>query len=176
MSTSIKTILFATDLSKNCIPAFDFALVIALQFQAKIVLLHVMEKIPDYVESRLEGLFGEDEWKEMVHSYENSARQKLIGKRSSSRLIQNALDHLCRKAGIDEASCGYPSSEIMVRDGDIAGNILKTSKKHNCDLVVMGNHKGFLSKSAVGLTTKSVMKKSEIPVLIVPYAHGSKTD
>ena len=175
MLDSIKTILFATDLSINCIPAFDFTLVIAMQFKAKICLLHVMEKIPDYVESRLEGLFGEDQWKEMMHSYENSARQKLIGKRSSSKLIQNALNHLCKEAGIDEASCGYRSSEIIVTDGDIADKILETSKTYNCDLIVMGNRKGFLSKSAIGLNTKSVMKRSEIPVLVVPYTHDLET-
>ena len=30
--------------------AFDFATVLATRFRARIILLHVLEKIPDYVE------------------------------------------------------------------------------------------------------------------------------
>jgi hypothetical protein len=55
-----------------------------LTYRAKIVLLHVLERMPGYIEGRLAGMFGEEQWKEMLQAHETKVRQKLIGKRSSS--------------------------------------------------------------------------------------------
>ena len=52
MLKPLKAILFATNLSENCRDAFDFAASLATRYQATLVLLHVMEKMPDYVEGR----------------------------------------------------------------------------------------------------------------------------
>lgn len=171
MYKGIKSILFPTDLTRNCIPAFDFAMVLSLQFKAKIVLLHVKEKIPDYVEGRLEGLLGQDQWKEMMHAYENSIRQSLIGKRSSNKLIQMALKQLFGETDSGAEHQEMPAREIVISGGDIAQTIVEQSKKHACNLIVMGSRKGVLSKSAVGSTLKAVMKASDIPVVVVPYGH-----
>ena len=168
MYKGIETILFTTNLTKNCVPAFYFSVILAMRFEAKIVLLHVMEKIPDYVEGRLKGLLGEEHWDEMVHTHENEIRQKLIGKRTSSKLIEKALEHFCSQAGIDDATCGYQSREVVIEDGDIVENILENSKKHACDLIVMGGHVSHPLKKSIGGTVKSVLRKSKIPVLVVP--------
>jgi nucleotide-binding universal stress UspA family protein len=101
MQDGIKTILFATNLTQACRPAFDFAAILALRFQAKLIILHVIERIPDYAESRLEGLLGEEAWRELRHSQEEDARQKLIGKKSTNKLIRKALEQFCSEAGID---------------------------------------------------------------------------
>jgi nucleotide-binding universal stress UspA family protein len=42
MFKTIKTILFATDLSPNCRSAFEAAISLAAQYQAKLVLLHII--------------------------------------------------------------------------------------------------------------------------------------
>lgn len=168
MLEDIKTILFATNLKKNCVPAFDFAAVLALRFQAKIILLHVLEKIPDYAESRIVGLLGEKQWNEIMLDYSRGARQSLIGKKSSSKLIQIALEHYCKEAGIDEASCGYQSREVVISDGNVVDNIIENSKKHDCNLIIMGDHEGLISKKAIGNTIKSILRSSKIPVLVVP--------
>lgn len=176
MFQGIKNILFATNLTQNCLPAFDFAAVLALRFQAKIVLLHVLEKLPNYAESRLEGILGEAQWKETVKAYEDEVRQSLIGKRSSSKLIRKALEQICTDAGIDEASCGYQSREVVIGDGDIVESIITTSKKYDCDLIILGPHEGLLATHALGGTLKSVMQRSTVPVLMVPVPPGFKPD
>jgi hypothetical protein len=38
MQDGIKTILFATNLTQACRPAFDFAAILALRFQAKLII------------------------------------------------------------------------------------------------------------------------------------------
>ena len=173
MLRDIETILFATNLKKNCVSAFDFAAVLALRFQAKVVLLHVLERIPNYAESRIVGLLGEEQWHQIMHDYDSKVRQSLIGKRSSSEMIQIALEHYCKEAGIDEASCGYQSREVVISDGDVVDSIIDNSKKHECDLIIMGDHEGLISKKAIGNTIKSVLKNSNIPVLVVPSTVSS---
>lgn len=168
MIRPVKNILFATNLSPNCMTAFDFAAGIATRFQATLVLLHVVEKMPDYIESRLMGLLGEKQWRETVESRVSGAREQLIGKKSSNKMIQAALAQFCSDAGIDDDACGYHSREIVVTDGEVIQDIIQTSKDFNCDLIVMGAKQGFLSHNSIGSIIKDVMRQSLIPVMMVP--------
>ena len=168
MLKPIQTILFATNLSENCRAGFDFAASMATRYQATLVLLHVIEKMPEYVEGRLIGLLGETQWKEMSQSHADNARQSLIGKKSSPKLIREALDRFCIDAGIDDASCGYHSREIVVANGEIVEEVIEQSKKYKADLIVLGTRDGFLSDNRIGQTIKSVLRNSKIPVMVVP--------
>ena len=86
MFKPIQTILFATNLSENCRAAFDVAASMATRYQATLVLLHVVEKMPEYVEGRLRGLLGEKQYADMARNQADNARQTLIGKKSSNKL------------------------------------------------------------------------------------------
>ena len=175
MLKSVKTILFATDLTKRSVPAFEAATLLALTFKAKIVLLHVLEKIPDYVQGRLTGMLGEHQWNKMMQAHQTQVRQKLIGKRSSSKLIRKALEHFCSEAGIDDDSCGYQSREVVVADsGDVAERIIENAIAQGCDLIILGTQKGQRTRQSTGTTVKSVLGKSKIPVLVVPFVEGEE--
>lgn len=174
MLKPIQNILFATNLTENCMQAFDFAAVLATRFQAKIILLHVMEQIPDYVEGRLRGLLGDEQWEKTMQTSRSSARERLIGKRSNSSIVQNALNAFCANVGIDEASCGYQSREIVVSSGDVVEDIISTSKDFDCDVIILGTRSGLVSKNSVGSTTRNILKKSAIPVVIVPADENAK--
>jgi len=168
MLKPLSTILFATNLKENCLAAFNFAAVLAVRFQAKIVLLHVLGEIPDYVEGRLQGLLGKEKWEGFANAQENKARQQLIGKKSTNSMIQKALSEFCSDAGINDESCGYQSREIVVSEGDLVTTIIETSQDYDCDLIVMGAREGIIAKTSVGPTIKAVLRQSEIPVTIVP--------
>ena len=168
MSTPIKTILFATNLSENCKVAFDMAASLATRYKATIVFLHVLEKLPSYVEDRLESLVGKKAWSEMLKKHVDTRREALIAKKSSDKLIRKALEHSCITAGIDDDSCGYNASEIVVADGELVEEIIDHAKKYNADLIIMGARKGFLSDNRIGHIIKSVMRKSHSPVMVVP--------
>jgi nucleotide-binding universal stress UspA family protein len=168
MMNPLKTILFATNLSKSCRSAFEMAAALATQNQATLVLLHVIEKSPDYVEGRLKALMGEAQWNSMMDSLAEDAQKTLIAKRSSNTMIKDALNHFCTLAGIGDDSCGYHSREIVVSSGDVVEDILYYSKTFNCDILVLGARKGMLSETAIGSTIKSVLRKSKKPVLVVP--------
>jgi len=103
-----------------------------------------------------------------MHAHETEARQRLIGKRSTSKLIRQALERYCTEAGIDEASCGYQSKEVVIGDGNVVENIIQKSKEYVCDLVIVGGNEERLLRKSVGATIKAVLSKSKIPVLVVP--------
>lgn len=168
MFKPIKSILFATNLSQNCMPAFEMAASMATRYQATLVLLHVLERVPDYIESRLRGMLGEKNYEQLVQKNSENARQALIGKKSSGSLIRDALDQFCTDAGIDDDSCGYQSREIVVAEGDLVDEIITRTKAHECDLIVMGAREGFLSDNSIGHTIKAVMRHSKVPVMMVP--------
>lgn len=168
MFKPIKNILFATNLSETCRQALNFAAILATRFQATIVLLHVLEKVPRSAEGQLRAMIGDDRWNEILASQEKDARQILIGKRSSAALIHTALSHFCAEAGIDDAACGYTSKEIVIGDGDVVDNVIKFSEEYNCDLIILGTREGFLSTNTIGPTIKAIMRRSRIPVLVVP--------
>ena len=168
MLKPIRSILFATNLSENCLAAFDFAASMATRYQATLILLHVLEKMPEYIEGRLKGLLGENQWQELSQAHADNARQVLIGKKSSSKLIREALDKFCIDAGIDDASCGYHSREIVIADGEIVEEIIEQSKKYEADLIILGTRDGFLSDNRIGQTIKSILRNSKIPVMVVP--------
>ncbi len=168
MIKPIKNILFATNLSADCLSAFDYAAAIATRFQATLVLLHVVEKMPEYIESRLKGLLGEKQWKETLSTQLAGVREQLIGKKSSNALIQAALAQFCSDAGIDDNACGYHSREIVVTNGEVIHDIINSAKDYDCDLIVMGTKEGFLAHNSIGSTIKSVMRQSNIPVMVVP--------
>lgn len=168
MIKPLKTILFATNLSESCLGAFELAAGLAIRYQATLVLLHVVEKAPDYVEGRLKALLGENQWDEMVDHLAEDAQRALIAKKTSNTIIRDALNRFCNMAGIEDNSCDYHSREIVVSNGDVVEDILYYAKTFNTDIVIMGARKGMLSETAIGGTIKSVLKKAKRPVLIVP--------
>lgn len=175
MFKTIKSILFATNLQENCRPAFDFAVSIATKYQATIVLLHVLEKkIPDYVESRIKGLLGEEQWNQLREKHEKDARSALIAKKSTDEMIRDALDQFCTEAGIDDASCGYHSKEIVISEGELVDEIIDRAKEYKCEMIIMGAHEGIIRETAISSVIKGVLHQSKIPVVVVPPEAAQK--
>ena len=168
MLKPIRSILFATDLTPNCQPALDFTIAIATRFQATIYLLHVIEKLPENVGGRLKGLLGTHQWENMVGSHQESAHKSLLGKQSTSDGVREALHNFCKQEGLEENSCDFKSSEIIITDGELIEDILDSAESNECDLIVLGGHKNVFAKTSLGSTAKGVLKKSKIPVTVVP--------
>jgi nucleotide-binding universal stress UspA family protein len=168
MLQGIKTILFTSNLSDTSRVAFGYTAILAAQLQAKIVLLHIMEKLPENYESRIMGLFGSTKWQEVLSQHKEEARHALVGKVSPKQMVRTALGEFCREAGVASDGCGTMQNEIVVTEGDVVEEILRQAKDHACDLIVMGAGKGLLSGTSVGNNIKSVLKKANTPTLVVP--------
>ena len=168
MLKGIKSILFTSNLSETSQVTFNQTVMLASQLNAKIVLLHVIEKIPESYEGRIVGLFGEDKWAQIVSRHMDEVQHALIGKISSKRMIHTALSEFCRESGIGTEQCGVTENEIVIKEGDVVETILQQAAEHECGLIVMGAGKGLLSGTTVGHIIKSVLKRSKVPTLVIP--------
>jgi len=168
MLKKVDAILFATNLSEISRAAFNHAALVATQLRAKVILLHVIEKLPESYESRVESLFGERQWKRIKEQHFNDAKSTLIGKITSQQIIRAVLQEFCRDNGISDDQCGIVSTEIVIKQGDVVDTILQEAAAHQCGLIAMGASKGLVSGTTLGAHIKSTMKKAKVPVLIIP--------
>lgn len=168
MLKKIDTILFATNLSEISRAAFNHTALLATQLKAKVILLHVIEKLPESYESLVGSLLGERQWQRIKEQHLNDAKSTLIGKISSRQIIRVVLEEFCRDNGISDDQCGTVSTEIVIKQGDVVDTILQEATAHQCDLIAMGASKGLVSGTTLGAHIKSTMKKATVPVLIIP--------
>ena len=97
MALTYKTILFSSNLSTASRVAFKHALALANQFDAKLILLHVVEKTPSNYESCMIGLFGQDKWFEVLRNNREEAKHLLVGKVSPKQMARTALHEFCKE-------------------------------------------------------------------------------
>ena len=168
MSHPFSSILLATNLKPSCRQAFEIAAALAIRHQAALVLVHVLEQVPDYVQKNIETMLGKSAYEELSYKYESKARNFLIGKKSSNQFIHEALEEFCTVAGINDITCEGPSRHVVVTEGHPVGKIIETAQTYNCDLIIMGAREGFLVDNAIGSTIKAVMRSSRVPVMMVP--------
>ena len=168
MVPEIKKILFATDLSKNSRHAFNYAISAADKYGATITILHVMEEISPSANIHLKSFIGEESWQKLQASHEQEARQILIGKKKEGAIIREALHQFCEEAQKDHAQCEFITDDIVVAKGNVVDEILAETQTREIDLIVMGyQSRGKLEEAVVGSTTRRVLRRSRIPVLLV---------
>jgi nucleotide-binding universal stress UspA family protein len=135
----IKTILHPTDFSKPSEYALRFACALARDYQARLVLLHVVEPPVYYGELGMSVPLPAD-FHENLHS------------------------RLCHLAPID---CGVPV-ETLLMEGNAAREILRVAEEQHCSLIALGTHgRTGLSRVLLGSVAEDVIRHSRVPVLTV---------
>jgi nucleotide-binding universal stress UspA family protein len=152
MIPQIKKILYATDLSKNSIYAFYYAVDMAKCREAEIVILHAVEPMS----SRAFGT-GTDK---VYHDQQEASKE----------VIKNRLQKFCEKVEEKNSlACVHLVAKIVVEVGYPAEEILKAADEEGCDVIVLGSHgKGFLRHAFLGSVSRSVLERSPKPVFIIP--------
>ena len=154
MIPQIKTILFATDLSKNSVYAFYYAVHLAKRDEAKIVILHAVEPLPRMLVSfgDFEHQVAKDRWEDTVKKF----RER----------IQDISAKVDGRTGISSVDL---VSKILIRLGHPVEEIFKAADEEGCDVIVLGTHsKGFLEQTFLGSVSSSVLFRTRKPVFIVP--------
>ena len=163
MTPQIKKILYATDLSKNSAFAFQYALEMALEHGAKIVILHSVEPIPPMVKHYVKGFVDEIKWEEKIQYEQDLAIER----------IQKRLQEFCKRETQDAPQCLAQVSSILVRPGYPVEEILKAADEEDCSMIVLGTHgKGFLKQTFLGSVARAVLDRAKRPVFIVPLPYG----
>lgn len=173
MAPHINKILFPTDLSSASRHAFDYAVSQATQYGASITILYVMEETGWSGGEYARTIMGDERWQQLRKEHEAEARQILIGKKKEGALIRDALDDFCQQAEKDHKDCEFVMDEIVVTQGVVVDEILAAAQERNCDLIVMGHHpRGQIGEAFLGSTTRRVLRRSKMPVLIVRLPEG----
>jgi len=170
MTFGIHKILFCTDLSDNARYAFRFAAGLAAPYGADIVILHVIEGLTEPFKKRIESSLGNDIWEQIRQGQEADARRILIGKQTERNVLSQALQQFADRMHDQVARTQSHNDEIILRHGaNVTEEILRTLRECQCDWVVMSaKGEGRLNKLKLGGTLKNVLKKSPVPVTIIP--------
>jgi nucleotide-binding universal stress UspA family protein len=135
-----RTILLATDLSPRCDRALDRAASLAQQWQAKLVVLHVLEQGPSGAE-----LTALPSWR-------------------------RPLDPLrvARKQLLDDIGGLAETATVLIDEGEAADAILRTAEVEACDLVLTGVARDEpLGRLVLGTSVDRLLRRSRVPVLVV---------
>ena len=134
------------DFNKNEEPLIDKALDLAKAFDSKLWLVHIAAPDPDFVGY------------EVGPQYIRDSRAAEL--RKEHKLIQEYTNKLKQK-GVN--------TEGLLLQGATIEIVIKESKKLNIELIIAGHHEhGFLYKAFVGSVSDGILKKSKIPVLLIP--------
>ena len=163
MIPKISKILYATDLSDNSAYAFRYAISSAIQHDADIVILHVIEALPKSARAMVESQVGGD------------LRGKILtdAVKHATERIQKRLQLFCEMELKDNPECSDRISRIEVCEGHPAEEILNKADELDCDVIIMGTHgKGSISHAFLGSMAKRVLRNIRKPVFIIPLPVG----
>jgi nucleotide-binding universal stress UspA family protein len=142
----MKNILVTIDFDENEKVLLEKAIQLGTAFQSKVWLLHIAAPDPDFV--------GYD----VGPQYIRDSRATEL--RSEHKLLQ--------KYAADLKAMGIDAEGLLIQGATIE-ILIEESKKLNVDLIIAGHHQhGFLYNAFTESVSSNIIKKSKIPVLIVP--------
>ena len=159
MLPKINNILYCTDLSKNAVFAFRYAVYLAQQTGANVHILSVIEHLPSDERLTLQSY---------IYNQSGSAEfleQRLIQAKAE---LQQRLSDFWQDFPTEQQQLAQKIVSCEVIEGNPKQTILDQAETLQCDLIVMGGHeKGWL-QALLGNVAREVLKDSRIPTLIVP--------
>jgi nucleotide-binding universal stress UspA family protein len=163
MYRPIKKILYATDLSEAAKEAMMYSVSLAYHYNASMTTIHVIPNVFEELSLstgvEMELYFGFDKWKEMEQERFESAKKNVIER----------LDSTCKEMETEAGECDAALSDIIVKVGHPVKVILETAHEGGYDAIVMATHgHGRLEELLVGSVSRGVLRKSKIPVFLVP--------
>jgi len=142
----MKNILVALDFKGNENLLIDKAYEFAKAFKAKIWLVHITAPNPDYI--------GYEVGPQYIRDF------RATELKNEHRLLETYSKNLNKK--------GIEAEGLLVQGATIE-MIIKESNKLNIDLIITGHEEhDFIYKAIFGSVSRNLIKKSKIPVLIVP--------
>lgn len=158
MLPKVKKILYATDMSENSRKAFGFAASLAIQYQADLLVLHVIEPVNPNTYMQISNAMGETDWVNLQLDFENGMADSLGSKlREFCQYMQTSIDDL-----------DIADDNIIIRKGEPVNEVLSATMEKEADVIVMGTHGyGIVKDALMGGTARRIVRRSEIPVLVV---------
>lgn len=159
MLPNIQTILYATDLQGHDPKVFRYAVSLAERYQAKIVLLNVLEPLSPSAQAMVNSVLPKGEPEHIHEDWVKHVQETL----------QRQLRDFCnQELGVEPEDCGVVT-DILIGEGQPAATILQKAKLVDADVIVMGTHgRTGVSEMLLGSVAHKVVHRSPIPVFLVP--------
>lgn len=142
----MKNILVTIEFNENEELLLDKAIELAKPFHAKVWLMHIAAPDPDFVGYEVGPQYIRDTRADELKSEHKKLDAYVTG---------------LKNKGIE--------TEGLLIQGATTQMIIDESKKLHVDLIIAGHHEhGFFYKAFVGSISSEIIRKSKIPVLIVP--------
>lgn len=154
----IKTILYASDLGGGTRPVFRHALDMAEHYDAKIIMVKVVEPMSDAARAVITSYLSKDVTTEM---------QQDVMKDILVRMKERVQTFYREEA--PEGVYSARVSDAMVVAGKPSEEILRIAEEENADMIIMGKStRKVRGIRVMGSTARRVSRMSTVPVLIVP--------
>lgn len=138
-------VLIALDFDPTAQKIAEVGFTFAQTLGAEIILMHVIVDLVTY-----------------SLTYLNMGPLQLDSVEELKQSSQNFLDKVKRHLGDDTIL-------TVLKEGDFAESILDTANEFDIDIIVMGSHSSkWLENIMMGSVTADVLKKTTIPLFIVP--------
>ena len=150
-TNKIKKVLIALDYDPTAKKVAEAGVALAKAMGAEITLLHVIVDPALYASAYDNIGIWQIDKPYTLDTFENL-------KSSSRHFLEKAKRHL-----------GDSTIQTVQKEGDFANSILETAKELDIDIIVMGSHsQKWLENILMGSVTEEVLRKSTIPLFIVP--------
>lgn len=156
---SVKTILYTTALGSQTRPVFRYAISLARQYDARIILVHVVEPLSSSARAVIETYMSP----EAADTFQKDNMQVVLEE------IKTRLKKFCAEEMESTKTDVIKVHQILVVAGDPSEEILRVAESNDADLIVMGKSTGSVFGSEVmGSVTRRVTRHAKVPVLVVP--------
>jgi nucleotide-binding universal stress UspA family protein len=163
MLPKIRRILYPTGMGAGAPYVFRYALTMATQHDAEIVVVSAIEPLPLFAQSLVE-----------LHvSHQDVAQRQLEARVQAKEHLRERIAKLCEKECENVPRCGNRVSSVQIEEGQPAQIILTAAAQHDADLIIMGSHRHTVVGGALlGTTTTKVLHSAKQPVLVVRIPEG----
>lgn len=155
----VSTVLYPTDLGDQAKPVFKHALALAKQYDAKIIMLHVVEPMSDTAMAFISSYMS----KNVTDKAQKATMQEILVN-MKARLKQFYADE-----SNEPKEDFSPVKEFLVVGGKPSEEILRVAEEDKADMIVMGKStRKVRGIRVMGSTARRVSRMSDVPVLVVP--------
>ncbi len=163
MLPEIRRILFCTDLSETAANAFRYAVSLAKATGGEIHIMHAASEFSHeakfILKANIEDAGGPD-LETILKGRVDRTTAEVLGQ----------VDAFWATADEGDIALKERIASVDVSEGHPADAILARAKDVGCDLIVMGAHEKGFAHAFLGSVSKTVLRNSKIPVLVVPLA------
>jgi nucleotide-binding universal stress UspA family protein len=157
----MKKILIALDYNPTAQHILEAGYELARSMGAEVILMHVVADYTYYSSLDYSPILGFDQ-------FSNLGAMQLDSVTQLENAANEYLEHL-------KAQFGNPSIKTLIKDGDAGEGIVEASDNLGVDVVVLGSHsRRGLDKILMGSVAEKVLRKSKIPLYIIPVSEKDK--